>query len=73
VKGVENTNPYEYTEKMLRNISVEISGYIGKTMFKKAIQNQKILTQDIIIGNMPLKVDNYWFCLTELLDPSPKN
>jgi len=73
VKGIDSDNPTEYTDEILENISVEISGYIGKNIFRHAIKTKKILKKDTTIGNMPLKVDNYWFCLTELLDPAAKH
>jgi hypothetical protein len=72
VKGVSIKNPEQYDDNILDKIQVEVSGYISRKMFINAIKNQKIIYRDTIIGGQPLQVDNYWFCVSELLNPSPK-
>ncbi|MFD2908364.1 hypothetical protein ACFSX9_06410 [Flavobacterium ardleyense] len=67
VKGVEKDNPAEYLAPY-ENISVEVTGYITNDCFKKLIHQNQLIKKGLIIG-IPMIVDNYYTCSSDLLRP----
>ena len=68
VKGIDSKFSNSYNEKKLHTIKAEISGYISNSTFKKNIAKNKYIKKGTLIGNKPMMVDNYWFCITEISD-----
>lgn len=66
VKGIDSKFQDNYTHEKLSQIQAELSGYISHRMFKDSIVANKYIKKGVLIGGKPLKVDNYWFCITEL-------
>lgn len=68
VEGVKETMCYfDYSEQDIRDIKVEFAGYITHKIFLDALgDKERILKAGTKIGNDKLKVDNVWFCVSEL-------
>jgi len=73
VKGIDSKFADNYNDKKLSQIQAEISGYITNKMFRDCIMKNRYIQQGVLIGGKPLKVDNYWFCITELKSPNINN
>lgn len=70
IKGINNSLPEWYDYAKLEDIKAEITGYIKHEDFLKAIEDNKCLEKGWIInGKEKLKVDNYYFCCSELKEP----
>lgn len=67
VKGIDSKFQDNYTHGKLSQIQAELSGYISHRMFKDSIVENKYIKKGVLIGGKTLKVDNYWFCITELI------
>jgi len=68
VRGVKESMCYfDYSETDISNIEIEFMGYVTHKTFLASWHNpQKILQAGTEIGNDKLKVDNVWFCISEL-------
>lgn len=64
VKGIDGGNRSEYDN--ISSVQCEISGHIDHARFLSIIAENQVVPQGCLLGT-PLKVDNYYTCVTDLI------